>query len=68
VNVKYQIHNYETVIPTGSLVDGGAKGGLSGSDMQSIEMTLAKADVSGIADNDLTDLGTGTFAALIQTT
>ena len=29
VNVKYQIHNYETVIPTGSLVDGGANGGLA---------------------------------------
>jgi hypothetical protein len=49
-------------------VDGGANGGLAGSDMRRIEMTFAKADVSGIADNDLKDLGIGTFAAVIETT
>jgi hypothetical protein len=68
VNIKYQIRNYETTASTGSLVDGGANGGLAGSDMRNIEMTLTKADVSGIADNDLTDLGIGTFAAVIETT
>jgi hypothetical protein len=68
VNFKYQVRNYETILTTGSLVDGGANGGLAGSDMRCIEMTFAKADVSGIADNDLTDLGIGTFAALIETT
>jgi hypothetical protein len=30
-------------------------------------MTLAKADVSGIADDDLKDPGMGTFAAVIET-
>jgi hypothetical protein len=68
VTLKYQVRNYETILATGSLVDGGANGGLAGSDMRRIEMTLAKADVSGIADNDLKDLGIGTFAALIETT
>jgi hypothetical protein len=67
-NFKYQVRNYDTILSTGSLVDGGANGGLTGSDMRCIEMTLAKADVSGIAENDLTDLGIGTFAALIETT
>ena len=41
--------------------------GLNGSDMRRIEMTLAKADVSGIAHDDLKDLGIGTFAAVIET-
>jgi hypothetical protein len=68
VNFKYQIRNYETSIATGSLVDGGANGGLAGSDMRRIEMTLAKADVSGIGDADLTDLAIGIFAAVIETT
>jgi hypothetical protein len=68
VNFKYQIRNYETSVSTGSLVDGGANGGLAGSDMRRIEMTLAKADVSGIGDADLTDLAIGTFAAVIETT
>jgi hypothetical protein len=68
VNFKYQIRNYETSVATGSLVDGGANKGLAGSDMRRIEMTLAKADVSGIGDADLTDLAIGTFAAVIETT
>jgi hypothetical protein len=68
VNFKCQIRNYETSVSTGSLVDGGANGGLAGSDMRRIEMTLAKADVSGIGDTDLTDLAIGTFAAVIERT
>jgi hypothetical protein len=37
--------------------------------MQLIEMPLRKANVSGIADNDLTNLGiVGTFAAPKKTT
>jgi hypothetical protein len=68
VTLKCQVRNYETTLAAGSLVDGGANGGLAGSDVRRVEMTLAKADVSGIADNDLKDLGVGTFAALIETT
>ena len=68
VNFKHQIRNCETSLAAGSLVDGGANGGLAGSDMRRIEMTLAEADVSGIGDADLTDLAIGTFAAVIETT
>jgi hypothetical protein len=32
------------------------------------EMTLAKANISGVANNDLKDLGVGAFAALVETT
>jgi hypothetical protein len=68
VNFKCQARNYETMVCAGSLVDGGANGGLAGSNMRRIEMTLATADVSGIANNNLKDLGIGAFVALIETT
>ena len=67
VNFKCQIRNYETKTNAGSPVDGGANGGLAGSDVRRIEMTLAKANVSGIADDDPKDQGIGTFAAVIET-
>jgi hypothetical protein len=69
VNFKCQVRNYETMLAAGSLLDGGANhGGLTSSNMGCVKMTLAKTDVSGVADNDLKDLGIGTFAALIKTT
>jgi hypothetical protein len=68
VNFKHQIRNYETSVAACSLVDGGANRGLAGGDMRRIEMSFAKADVSGIGDTDLTDLAIGTFAAVIETT
>jgi hypothetical protein len=34
------------MLATGSLVDGGANGGLAGSEVRRIEMTLAKAEGS----------------------
>jgi hypothetical protein len=68
INFRCQLRNCETLLSAGSLVDGGAKGGLAGGNMRCIEMTLAKADVPGVADNDLQDLGIRAFAALIETT
>jgi hypothetical protein len=64
VNFKCQTRNCETMLAVSSLVDGGANGGLTGSDMSRIEMTFAEADVPGVANNDLKDLGVGAFAAL----
>ena len=68
MSFKYQIRNYETEITIVSLIDGGTNGGLAGSDMLRTDMTLAKADVSRIADNNLKDLGIGTFATVVETT
>jgi hypothetical protein len=64
VNFKCQARNCETMLAASSPVDGGANGGLTGSNMSRIEMTFAEADVPGVADNDLKDLGVGAFAAL----
>jgi hypothetical protein len=42
--------------PWGALIDGGANGGLSGSDVVVLHETLNTADVTGIADNTLHQL------------
>jgi hypothetical protein len=68
LDFKHQACNCETMLFVGSLVDNGTNGGLTGDDMRRVEMTLAEADVSGVANNDLKDLGVGTFAALVETT
>jgi hypothetical protein len=70
VNFKRQARNHDNVLARGSLVDGGANGGLAGSDVRHVEMTLAapEANLSGVADNDLKDLGIHAFAALVETT
>jgi hypothetical protein len=47
---------------TGSLVDGGANGGLAGSDCRVIETSLDTVDVIGIAENILPSLPLGTCA------
>ena len=51
---------------TGALIDGGANGGLSGSDVTVLAETLNTADVTGIAENTLSKLKLCTVAALIQ--
>jgi hypothetical protein len=48
----YFIH-HNPLRPFGSLIDGGANGGLSGSDVVVIAETLLTADVTGIAHNAL---------------
>jgi hypothetical protein len=42
--------------PLGSLIDGGANGGLCGSDVEILEYTLQHCDVVGIAQNTVTNL------------
>jgi hypothetical protein len=68
VNFKHQVRNYEVILAAGSLVGGGTNGGLASSNMRRIEMSLAKANVSGVANNDLKCLGAGALAALIEAT
>jgi hypothetical protein len=62
----YSIHqNIQS--PSGSLIDGGANGGLSGSDVVVLYETLLTADVTGIVDNTLQKIPVCTVAGLIQT-
>ena len=51
----------------GSLIDGGANGGLSGSDVVVLNETTLHADVTGIANNTITQIPICTVAGLIQT-
>ena len=66
--IFYHVSNHMQVDHQGSLIDGGANGGLAGSDMRLLEDTLQKVDVTGIADNTLSNLKVSTVAALIQST
>jgi hypothetical protein len=62
----YSLHQ-QLQSPSGSLIDGGANGGLSGSDVVVLSVTLLTANVTGIADNSLTQIPICTVAGLIQT-
>ena len=63
----YRVANY-TVQQTGSLVDGGANGGLAGSDVRVMcQHPTATADVKGIADNDISNIPICTVSGLINT-
>jgi hypothetical protein len=48
----YSIHQ-NIQIPSGSLIDGSANGGLSGSDVVILYATLLTADITGMGDNTL---------------
>ena len=61
----YSLHQ-QLQSPSGSLIDGGANGGLSGSDVIVLSETFLTADVTGIADNTLTQIPVCTVAGLIQ--
>jgi hypothetical protein len=62
----YAIHQ-NIQIPSGSLIDGGANGGLSGSDVVVLYETLLTADVTGIVDKTLQQIPVCTVSGLIQT-
>ena len=51
----------------GSLLDGGANGGMCGTDVTILEYTDNSADVTGIADQTLTNLPIVTAAGFIET-
>jgi hypothetical protein len=53
--------------PFGSLIYGGTKGGLSGSDAVVLAETFLTADLTGIANNTLKKIPVCTVAGLIQT-
>jgi hypothetical protein len=62
----YSINQHQAK-PSGALVDGGANGGLSGSDVRVLSETLNFADVTGIGEKSLTNLPLCTVGAVIQT-
>jgi hypothetical protein len=65
-NRTYDINN-SVYSHYGALVDGGANGGLSGSDVVVLSVTLNTANVVGIPENTLQQLRLCTVAALIET-
>jgi hypothetical protein len=66
-NIVYHVHNANRLAHTGALMDGGANGGMSGSDVRVIEQTLQSADVTGLAEHAVKDLPIATVASVIET-
>ena len=64
--VTYHFGTTSMTCSAGSLIDGGANGGLAGSDVRLISTSNTTADVTGI--NDTLDVPIGTVAGLIDTT
>ena len=60
---KVNLHSFEH---SGSLIDGGANGGMSGNDVRVLDETMDVADVTGIANNTVTNLKLCTVAGLVQ--
>ena len=66
-DIVYNISQQEIHAGTGALLDGGANGGMSGSDVKLIHQSLSSADVTGIADKSVNNLPLCSVAALIET-
>ena len=56
-----------TTLP-GSLIDGGANGGLAGEDVRVLSYTDRSADITGIGDSHMEDVPIVTCAGVVQTT
>ena len=54
--IVYNIRNQEIHTGTGALLDGGANGGMSGSEVKLIHQSLFIAYVTGIADMSINNL------------
>jgi hypothetical protein len=65
--VHYHVNQSSHQSHIGSLIDGGANGGMSGADVRVIETSLNKADVTGLAEHSVVDLPISTVAGLIET-
>ena len=67
--LTYRIRNFDVnILRFGSLIDGGANGGMSGSDVRLMETTSFNADVTGLGDHTLSSLPICTVAAVVDTT
>ena len=66
-NIQYTLSVHDTTPVTSSLMDGGANGGMTGSDVKIISQSnFHKANVLGIGDSTLMNLPLVTAAGLIQ--
>jgi hypothetical protein len=69
IRLKYRLYNYERAsVDKGSLIDGGANGGMSGDDVIVLEKTNDSCDVTGVAQNSIDNLAVCTVAGLVQST
>ena len=70
LQLTYSINTRKSsIVPSdkiGSLIDGGANGGMSGADVLLLETTFDFADVTGITDNAVQNLPIGTCAGLVE--
>jgi hypothetical protein len=68
MNVRYTLSNHDSTPSSSSLMDGGANGGMTGSDVRIISTSnFHKANVSGIGNSTILNLPLVTAAGLIQT-
>jgi len=68
--VKYHVANSTAAQgdgPGGSLIDGGANGGLCGADVRVLAMTATLCDVTGVGDSAIENLPIVQAAGLLQT-
>jgi Reverse transcriptase (RNA-dependent DNA polymerase) len=65
--IQYAVSQHDTSTRKGSLIDGGANGGMSGADVRVINQTFEKADITGIADKSVSNLPLCSVAGLIET-
>ena len=68
MNVTYRISKHGNLNAAGSLVDGGANGGLFGEDVKILEyVEHAFVDVTGINDTEVSGLKLAQAAGVVQT-
>ena len=68
-NIQYNVSQHAVqTLHNGSLLDGGANGGMSGNDVVVLETTLFTADVTGIADSVVSNVPIVTCAGLVTST
>jgi hypothetical protein len=65
-NTHYKVNGNNTSFKLGALIDGGANGGVSGSDVTVIEISNCRADVTDIGEQTIQALPIA-LVALIQT-
>ena len=67
-NIQYTISKHQFTRSLGSLIDGGANSGVSGTDVTGLQNTFSNADITGLAgDQSLSGLPLCTVAGLIHT-
>jgi hypothetical protein len=67
-NVQYNLSNHDSTPSSSSLMDGGANGGMTGSDVRIISTSdFHKANVSGIGDSTILNLPLVTAVGYVQT-